>query len=89
MTVVVIVIIIVITITNVSIFPLLCRSGMRFSSTECTTTLPRRASLASCQRRTPPTPLDTPDLTGMPQTIQQTAALWFCVNGAWVLSVRF
>ena len=56
---------------------------MRSSSTVCTTTRPRRASLASCQRRTPPTPSDTPDLTGMPQTIQQTAALWIHVTGAW------
>ena len=43
---------------------------MRSSSMACTTTRPRRASLASCQRQTPPTPLDTPDLTGTPQTFR-------------------
>ena len=43
-----------------------CRSGMRFSSMECTTTPPRRASLVSCQLPTPRTPFDTLVLKGLP-----------------------
>ena len=50
-----------------------CRSGMRSSSMECTTTHPRRASLVSCQLPTPHTPSDTLVLKGLPFICQQKA----------------